>query len=800
MATSSMDRGIPRDSNALALEKRGLTASDFCQIAKNGFGDRYNAYPHSMAWFRDHLYVGTSRNNFVMIKVTIDDGMRKANLPIWPVEKPENLQEILHTLASEIWRYDPRADRWSRVHVSPLVKAPTGYEVPESVAYRVMTVFQGASDPAPALYVPTRPSSHTGSTVLLRSLDGENFEAVSEPGMGLPTKPKGIRGFQEYKGRLFAAPAESGIRGRGNVANVMQIVVSDDPARGNWREACEPGFSDPTNRTAFDLEVFNGYLYAGTVNIEEGFQIWKTDAEGEPPYRWTRVLSRGAHRGPLNQIAQTLCSFEDHLYVGTAIQGLRDHENNVGPAPFELIRIGRDDSWELVCGEPRRTPDGLKVPLSGLGAGLGCQTPGYLWMMCAHDGWLYAGDAGWAILLRYSDRRAWPPVLRANLTEDMVESMVRDYGGFNLWRTRDGVEWTPVTHNGFGNHYNMGCRTMLSTEHGLFVGGINPFGPKVAVERVGGWRYEFNRDSGLEIWLGNRSHSPQASPSRAMEWDERDGEPSWLDAAQDFPEDPEELVEPLVHRFYGDSDFRNCGYWSGATRTAREACENLMEETLSLLANREGTILDVGCGEGATARYLSNHFEADRIVAVTERKHLAHCRRSSPEISFRAMKLPRIQLPSESVDKALCIEGAGLDGWSTTLWFEMHRVLRRGGQVVGSDFLYFDEPAQKGGITSKAPALLTAEDYRERLEELGFTEVRVLDCSERCWGRFSLHRAQYLAARLHAFGFDGPFHKRVMQSLPGGRRPVLGYLLISAFKEGKVPDSAFSRRNSVPGG
>ena len=42
-------------------DQPGLIAKNFRKISINGFGNPYNSYAHSLAWFRDHLYVGTTR-------------------------------------------------------------------------------------------------------------------------------------------------------------------------------------------------------------------------------------------------------------------------------------------------------------------------------------------------------------------------------------------------------------------------------------------------------------------------------------------------------------------------------------------------------------------------------------------------------------------------------------------------------------------------------------------------------------------------------------------------------------------
>src|SRR5437867_10212785 len=126
------------------------------------------------------------------------------------------------------------------------------------------------------------------------------------------------------------------------------------------------------------MAVFNNHLYAGTFNHYEGFQIWKTPATGKSPCRWTKVIERGAYRGPLNEVAMSLCVFDGALYVGSAIQnGGYDRTNFIGPAAAELIRIYADDSWDLVVGSPRSTPQGTKYPLSGLGPGFDSIFAGY---------------------------------------------------------------------------------------------------------------------------------------------------------------------------------------------------------------------------------------------------------------------------------------------------------------------------------------------------------------------------------------------------------------------------------------
>ena len=427
----------------------GLAVGNFRRIASRGFGDGANSYPHSMVWFDGRLYVGTSRFSLVVHRLTA--GFVMPPLLCWPVSLPESMDLWDVDLRSQVWRWDPATDTWSAVWTAPWREGRDGRQVPLSMALRAMAVFQGRSDPAPALYLPTFPPSLVGEgAVMLRSADGVAFEVVSEPGVAL--LEWGFRSFRTlvpFKGRLFTAPTMGSVRGKPNIAGVAAVLCSADPARGDWEVANDPGFGDPNNLTVFELAEFAGHLYAGTANIAEGFQLWKTDGEGKPPFRWTPVLTHGAWRGKLNQGVVAMAVFGAHLYVSGAIQnGGFDRRNLVGPAAAELIRVRPDDTFDLVVADPRETPAGLKMPLSGMRAGFGNPLAGYFWKLCEHEGWLYCGTFDASPILPFHSLSTAPEFVRTLLSGPGLEHFMRTFGGFDLWRTADGVAWLPGRQNG----------------------------------------------------------------------------------------------------------------------------------------------------------------------------------------------------------------------------------------------------------------------------------------------------------------------------------------------------------------
>lgn len=465
----------------------GLRDRDFGLIAQGGFGDGVNAYAHSMAWFKDHLYVGTTRGNMPLMRKRLPIAMDP-----WPVECPKDPFDL--GLNSEIWRYSPVTGEWKLMRRSPTITGSHGKPIPESFGHRGMVVF------GDALYVTTWSPAAGPGPLILRTEDGEHYETTCEPGLiGLPVTA--IRTIEAFKGKLYTTP--SGSRGGNpNVASHSIVYESEDPASGNWEPVSDFGFGDAENKTVFEMVGMGDYFYVGTFNLE-GYQIWRSTMEGKKPYKWEKILEKGAYRGPENQIALSMCPFRGALYVGSGIQGGGvDTQNKVGPAAAELIRIHPDGQWDLLVGAPRQTPEGWREPLSGWGPGFDNWFAGYFWRMCGHDGWLYMATFDWSITMPFARRDKWPQEFCNIVNRLGNEFIIENNGGFGLYRSFDGVNWVRVSANGLSNPWNIGLRTMASTEHGLFLGTANLFGPKVwSFEKQ---KYVFNPRGGCEIFLGSK--------------------------------------------------------------------------------------------------------------------------------------------------------------------------------------------------------------------------------------------------------------------------------------------------------
>lgn len=463
----------------------GLEEDDFRQIGEQGFGDSANSYAWGMAYFKGKLYVGTNRNFLCMTAGRSSTGF--FGNPEIPLTCAPDLLDM--DLRARIYAYDPAADIVEEVWRSPtfstLLSDGTRVDVPRAVGYRTIVGFV-EKDGTEAMYVGSfvATSLPSNGAEILRSVDGRRFEPVS---VDVPAGVRfsSFRSLTVYNGRLIVI---------GNSPDPLApgLLELDESNGRAFRGIADGSLDDPVNAGAFELAVFAGYLYVGTTAAQEGFQLLKSQLSGPPPYTFEKVLVDGAYRGIKSQSVVSLTPFKDHLYLGTGVYfGSRGLVPGFRPSPAELLRVKADDTWEIICGDERTTPDGYKAPITGKPAGFGNYLTGYFWRMIEHDGVLYVGTFDNSVLAQFSsdikidelqEGVAIPPHLAflAPLVdyfgpEEIADVISAVEGGFDLWRTADGVQYYPVSITGFHDSFSYGVRNLESTPYGLFLGTANPF-------------------------------------------------------------------------------------------------------------------------------------------------------------------------------------------------------------------------------------------------------------------------------------------------------------------------------------
>jgi hypothetical protein len=445
---------LTRDS-ALGQQYAPLVRSDFKPMVANlpgaampqGFGDRQNGWAWSMAWFKGKLYVGTARAYHCTEQAALNKGLPD----IFPYPPPDPDVECTPDMAdlplrAEIWAHDPAANTWVRVFQSPedipVPDAP-GKFTARDIGFRAAHVHR-EPDGTEALYFSGVSSRFiwgtTNAARILRTTDGITFTPIPQrPGTVMGDLGNAsFRGMTSYKGRLYVIA--------GSITGSGVLMEAFEPKLGNnaWRQVSAPDME------VYEIETFNGYLYLGLYH-EEGLQLVKTDSTGVPPYNYTTVIPRGAYRTSFpNRNFISMKRFRGRLYAGG--NGVRSWFG------AELYRVNPDDTWELLSGRPRETPQGLMEPLTGLGPGFGWVLNAHMWRQHVFDGRLYIGTFDMSTTLKELA---------------VVKNLIAREMGFDLWTTTDGVYFTPVDEVGFQDKFNFGARTMETTPYGLYLGTAN---------------------------------------------------------------------------------------------------------------------------------------------------------------------------------------------------------------------------------------------------------------------------------------------------------------------------------------
>jgi ubiquinone/menaquinone biosynthesis C-methylase UbiE len=363
--------------------------------------------------------------------------------------------------------------------------------------------------------------------------------------------------------------------------------------------------------------------------------------------------------------------------------------------------------------------------------------------MAQHEGWLYIGTANYGVFSRFNPHQLNPlspeehDALARLLPTENVAGYMEKFSGCHLWRTRDGQRFYPVTRNGFGNPYNIGIRRFASTPEGLFLGTVNPFGPSVAKKNNGEWTYEENPRGGIEIYHAKSSTAHHAQPvQEPLSRDKQIRHAPWLlNRRLDYFS-----LWVNLEKIFGNSAFHQYGLWDSSTRTAAEACHKLVEKCISFLPNRNGRILDLGCGRGGTTSLLARYFAPEQIIGIDEWLFpLDFGAARNESLRFIDMNPARLELEDGSVDAIFCFAGTtGFD--NRRLFFrDARRVLKPGGSLIVAETLFSRAHLRETRGRFRTNYISSPAKYAARLQEAGFSTERMDDIISQSLYAFCRH-------------------------------------------------------------
>jgi len=430
-------------------------------------------------------------------------------------------------------------NKWEQIYISPTVQlgldgASAGngaMGMPLDMGYRGVVKYAAPGESAPSLYF----GSMGYTTRLLKF--GPDFKPGDEPtvvfetqsGTAASLRPLVVHGNKLYVGVLTASddPASAD----------LQVLGSATPGTDAWEPVADkndfPGARLGPDAVGvggiWDMISFNGYIYAFvgsyyTGASDDGFMVFKgkyvgTDEEGANAYgwKWQPIVCTAAGakypNGVGNSKNMTASPFlysvggKDYVYVGTLADAPTafmlllkggDLQTFLDVlTPCQVYRFGADDEWEMIIGNTDESSGVFADRLGNYGAGFfnpPALTPGvpmptgisspkdlslnlYAWRMGVYNGKLYVTTFDPGVVLDYAQNMVSDPVQKA-----LINGLITAYkayndnpAGFDLYSTADGVNFTPITRDGFGDKFNYGGRTVRPTENGLYVGTANPF-------------------------------------------------------------------------------------------------------------------------------------------------------------------------------------------------------------------------------------------------------------------------------------------------------------------------------------
>jgi hypothetical protein len=396
------------------------------QITDNGFDRETNSATRGIAIYKDELYIGTHNTKFPKLFQNTFPELLHIISELIPNKIPELLQfnnkiKIFGRIAHLI------RNRNVRRVIHMVAKRSDGCEV-WKYNYTTDTLTQIVGD-----------KSITG----MKSGFDYNYNCMAGT-------------IKEFKNKLYVGTWSTPIGSLQNPhRNGGEIWRFDgktwEQVVGHNAPIVKGGFGNVDNVAIFDLEVFNGYLYAGTMNWDfsenGGCEIWRT----QNGIDWEQVVDHGfkpnmseedIRMRVTNTYLWNMEIFQNQLYVGTFNSCYRFFINE--GTGCQLWRTNDGKSWEKVI-----LPNG---------DGFGEKHNYGIRRMVVYNDELYVGTA-------------------TNILHNV---------GCEIWKY-DGVKWTPVisdnipgvkstdnTFSGFGNPLNKYTWSMaVTSDNKLWVGTAN---------------------------------------------------------------------------------------------------------------------------------------------------------------------------------------------------------------------------------------------------------------------------------------------------------------------------------------
>jgi len=344
-------------------------------------------------------------------------------------------------------------------------------------------------------------------------VDNSEWEQVVFDGFGSPDNVIAWS-MEEYHGYLYVGTRTDVER--------CQIHRSLTGNKDTWEQVTKDGFDEsfPSDGVR-NMIVYKDLLWVVTDSWKYGTQVFVTngkDEDGDGVLNWKKANENGFGEGNTFQSSRSLRIYKDKLYVGARSNEKPHIYRYNGPTEFELIQ---PKNWSVVNRDMLENPD--HNPLQIL--------PGMMMNFTAHDGkeYLYSGIYEepvplferflhtyrlidllkfltypvWKCEIWRYDGKTWEKAVEdgfgninvaaisAQVLNDTLYFGTSNVVGIEIWKTRDGENWTRIVKRVGYQPLTMWCWRMHTYQNRLIIGTFNPL-------------------RGAEIWTSTND-SPQSN-------------------------------------------------------------------------------------------------------------------------------------------------------------------------------------------------------------------------------------------------------------------------------------------------
>jgi MPBQ/MSBQ methyltransferase len=251
------------------------------------------------------------------------------------------------------------------------------------------------------------------------------------------------------------------------------------------------------------------------------------------------------------------------------------------------------------------------------------------------------------------------------------------------------------------------------------------------------------------------------------------------------------ILNPETRSIYGQKEFFNVGYWFSDTQNQESACFNLMEKLLSFIPEKKGTILDVGCGLGASTSHLLKYYSPTDVVGINiSAKQIERSIVNAPGCKFICMDAVQMDFEDNLFDTIICVEAALYFDTREKFLQEACRVLKPGGNLILCDFIFEAREYFGDGmvIIPEGNIVKNIEDYRNLYQHVGFDILEFVEATDDCWIKHFRSLKSWFEEEFQAGKVDEEVYQTNVVAIDRllSSSLFIAYLLVSAKKPVKV--------------